>query len=524
MIATSLPISSSTERRATNPTDWIASQCELFSDATGWTLGFLELSQHPATGASQLEWCWHTDVSDGEQRFGTIFLEAIDETANAGTAALPTFTTAYRLAELFTTQINQYLRLHRQVLHQASEIGELVSPSAASGNQFSNRLRALIRASVMLTGYRNAALFVLDPDGRGVRLRFAHQIQQAVVPSPYRAFESEPPDFIALQTGHSIIRRGDPEIATDWLPRDATIGVAIAVRNDSGPIGTLWLYDRRHHGLEPQELALLTGFGQQIADTFERLILLRDSETTGRLTRELDLIANAAQSVQDSTLAIPGCDLAQRVCSHFEIGGDLFEVIPIDEFRTAIVVGDASGNSIPAAVVMTAARGALHALFAQHGLHPPPPQQVMAVLNQAIVMVTGAQQFISLLLGFIDSRTGVFEYSNAGHPPPIHVSGGTPVVLKSLGLVLGVLETATYGHDQIVLAKGDLLVLFSDGIVEARNGAKEMFSNGGVIEALADMQDEMSAQEVLDSIWSSYERHASGTESDDRTLVVIRAT
>ena len=519
MISASFPISSATERRATNPADWIVGQCELFTTATGWTMGFLELSQHPATEASQLEWCWHSDVSDGNQRFGTMFLEAA-----VPEAGHPTFTTAFRLAELFTTQINQYLRLHRQVLHQASEIGELVSPSETSGNQFTSRLRALIRASVMLTGYRNAALFVLDPDGCGVRLRFAHQVQQATVPNPYRAFDTEPPDFIALQSGHCIIRRGDTSIATDWLPRDATVGVAIAVRNDSGPIGTLWLYDRRHHSLEPQELALLNGFGQQIADTFERLILLRDSETTGRLTRELDFVAHSTQSFLDKTLAIPGCEVAQRVCSHFEIGGDLFEVIPIDKHRTVIVVGDASGNSIPAAIVMTCARGALHALLAQYGVHPPSPPQIMAVLNQAIAKVTSGQQFISLVLGIFDSRSRVFEYTNAGHPPPIHVSGGAPVVLKSLGLVLGVLDTATYGIDRVVLAENDLLVLFSDGIVEARNGDKVMFSNDGIIEALADQQGETSATQVLDGIWSSYERHATGTNSDDRTLVVIRAT
>lgn len=515
-MANSIHLPVSTERRSSNPHDWINGLCDQFSEASGWSLGFVELESHAETRADQLTWAWHSDVSDGEQRLGSLFL-----TPPLGEATIVTFPTAFQLAELFSSQLNRSLRFQRLLRQQSHEIGAFVNPEEGFGPQsFGNRLRGLLRASVTLTNFRRSALFVLDPDGSSVRLRFTHPQNQPATPSPLREFAISPPDFDALQHGHAIVRRGEFDRYEDWLPREATIGVCVAIQNDSGPIGTMWLFDRRHHEPDGKELALLRGFGRQIADAFERLVLLRDSETKERMSRELDIVASATPCCQDSSTNYPGCEVAVRLCSHHEVGGDLCEAIQIDDDRTVVVLGDASGDSLPAAVVMQTTRGGMHALLAEHGTNLPPINELIATLNQAITRVTATQQFISFVFGIYDRRTRQFTYSNAGHPPPLLVRNGEITQFRSHGLLLGVLDSATYEVDEVQLQPGDLLVFFTDGITEARGPDEAMFQHAGVMKSLS-AAGKSSAREVLEAIWSDYERHTGGENNDDRTLMVM---
>lgn len=518
MVGSAYRPSVSADRRASSSLDWLLTQCQGFSDATGWKLAFRGLEPEQSRPQSQLDWSWYSDVSDVQQRLGTLFLTEPEFPKSA-----VTHTCALQLADLFAEQVNRYLRACSQVQQQTYEIGALVNPdSVADGDQFGFRLKSLLRASVTLTNYRNAALFLLNAGGNGVRLRFTHHIQHAALPSPDRSFSALPPDLEALQKGQCLVHRGDDR-DTEWLPRDATIGVCVPVMNESGPVGTLWLYDRRHHEPEAREIALMRGFGRQVADAFERLVLLRDSATKERLTRELDVVANAVAECLSTTTSRPGCDIAIRCCCHHEVGGDLCEVIPIDTHRTLFVVGDASGDSIPAAVVMTSMRGALHALLSEHGEDLPPLNQMIEVLNQAVVRVTATQQFMSCVFGILDDRTNTFVYSNAGHPPPIFARKGETQVLRSLGMVMGVIDSASYGIDTVQLQADDVLILFSDGILEARDAHQKMFRNDGVIGALHRASSD-TAQAILDSIWAAFEEHTGGANHDDRTLLVVRAT
>jgi sigma-B regulation protein RsbU (phosphoserine phosphatase) len=88
-------------------------------------------------------------------------------------------------------------------------------------------------------------------------------------------------------------------------------------------------------------------------------------------------------------------------------------------------------------------------------------------------------------------------------------------------MLLGVIDVATYGRSRIELQSGDLLILFSDGITEARNRTQQMFRQQGVLEAVQGLTSG-TAGDVLDRIWSRYESHTGGENNDDRTLMVIR--
>lgn len=506
-----------TERRSSNTTDWLNALCADFSAATGWDLHFVPDHGDEQDGFDrrELDWCWHAEITDGERRCGAFHLDVPRRTEPS-----LTFDSAYRLADLLAVQANRVLAAQRHVETQADQIGSLVTQPDSETDDVHTRLGVLLRACVTLLKYRSAALFVLDPDGRSVRFRLAHGLPEHEVPSRRRVLESAPADLSALEAGCTIVNDGDSG-ALLCLPENATTGVVVAVENKYGPMGTLWLYDRRTRQPDDNERELLSGFGRQMADVLEYFVLRHDSNDRQRLEREMRIVA-ATHGSSDVCAEFPGCEVALRLRSCSEVGGDLCEVLPLDEFRTAIIVGDASGHSIPANSIMASARGAVHALLESSNLSDLETHEVATVANRALMQITGSHQFISLVLGVYDSRDRSFVYTNAGHPPVLHVRGSEVRVLETQGMLLGIVEAAGYTSARVDLRSGDLLVLFSDGILEARDGNQQLFTQDGVVSALnGHTMDPVS--DILDGIWQNCECHADGRNDDDRSLLVMRA-
>ena len=512
-------VQTSHERRAANTDDWLHGICREFSDATGWVLKFLRDSGPAERGFDrrELDWCWHEDISDGFRKVGSFHLDV----PGIHQPKL-TFESAHRLASLLASQANQILNARRQIKHQATEIGALVTTRERGDSDIRMRLRALMRASVCLPRFRGAALFVLAADGRSIRFRMSHHIAENDIPTKRRLLSSSPFDLEALEIGVSAV-----SLSTDnahfWLPEDMNTAICVSVGNESGPVGTLWLYDRRQRDIDDKEIHLLRGFGSQIADTFERIVLYSERDQRQKLVRDLDVVASATADFCDIAEHFPGCDIAVRNRSRCEVGGDLCDVVRLDDHRTMLMVGDGSGDSIPAAIVMTAARGALHACLENSPGEIPSPDRMLEIVNRALFRVTACQQFLTLIVGIHDKETGTFTYSNAGHPPPLYVRKGEVRSLGSQGMLLGVVEAADYSCATLPIGPDDLLVLFSDGIVEARSESQKMFCNDGIVAALEGHM-EGSASDILENIWMHYEAHTGGRNLDDRTLVVLKGT
>ena len=147
---------------------------------------------------------------------------------------------------------------------------------------------------------------------------------------------------------------------------------------------------------------------------------------------------------------------------------------------------------------------------------------VMDRLNRALYSVTPSHQFMSFLYGVLDTEAMTFTYTNAGHPTPLCVRQGVVTSLTYHGMLLGINQFATYDHSVIRLSANDILVLFSDGIIEAMSRNRQMFRNDGIISAIKSQIDG-SAQNVMQAIWRNFESHSvGGQEPDDRTLLVIK--
>src|SRR5262249_6986572 len=143
-------------------------------------------------------------------------------------------------------------------------------------------------------------------------------------------------------------------------------------------------------------------------------------------------------------------------------------------------------------------------------------------VNAALCNTTSAHQFMSLCYGVFDAAKRTFAFSDAGHPVPLLVRDGRVTPLETHGLLLGVMPDSKYQHSVLELRSGDLIVLYSDGITEARSSAHELFRWEGISAAILESKWS-SAGDVLEAVWRKVDEHVIGGEAaDDRTLLVLK--
>jgi sigma-B regulation protein RsbU (phosphoserine phosphatase) len=378
----------------------------------------------------------------------------------------------------------------------------------------------LLKSGVHLTNSRSAAFFLLSPDTNRLALRAAQHLDATSVPHPARELIASTPDLRALarQPVRFVAESDEPH---EWLPSGCRSGLCVPVQSDKTPLGTLWMFNRRTHAYSHREEQVAAAIAVQIAGILERVTPPRDSDTWKRIEREVRIAAQGQGQWQLSRSSLPNdsrCEIAARCENCFELGGDLCELFALNADRLTIAIGDASGNSIPAAMIMAAVRGAVRT-------HVPPDSDLAGLIshmNRMLCEVTRSHQFMSLFYGVLDLHRRRLTYVNAGHPNPILFRQRQPIPLESHGMLLGVIKEAPYQAATVDVQPHDLLVLYSDGISETRDATRRMFRAAGIIEAVQKCVSPV-ADDVLHAIWTSASAHSDrAAQPDDRTVTVLR--
>jgi len=494
--------------------------CQKFTVATGWTLRVEPALEGPRQVRQRLErdpaCIWHAPLTQGARTQAYLVLEGA-----AGEAAIESHD-AIELAGVLAQLVNHLTRLTGRLRSRNREISTLVQLGLAvpAHDDLGYALSQLLKASAHLTGARGSAFFLLDPSTSQLRVRAVYQVQRETLPQQQRKLKSGSIDLLALSDQPVVVAQTD-RAAGALLPEGMQSAMCAGVQSETAPFGTLWVYSRRPSHFTQRDCHVLQSIATQVAGVLERQALVRGSEVQERLTRDLKDASGFLGGVALQDLPRdPRFELAGRCTSCYEIGGDLCEVFPLSADCFALAVGDAAGNSIPAAMIMSAVRGALRTHPAECDEIP----QLMRKLNVALCSITKPHQFMSLCYGVYDASQRVLTYTNAGHPVPILVRGGRVTTLESHGLLLGVVPEALYLSSSVDLQPGDLLVFYSDGITEARNRSEAMFRADGLAQTLAGL-DGQPAAAVLEEVWNRVDQHAlGGVAVDDRTLLVLKPT
>ncbi len=208
----------------------------------------------------------------------------------------------------------------------------------------------------------------------------------------------------------------------------------------------------------------------------------------------------------------------------WQVGGDLYDVFEADDGETALVVGDVSGKGLSAALLMGVVHGAVRASVASGSAVDH--EKAAERLNNLLCSKTSRERFVSLFWSYFNAGARVLRYINAGHWPPLLMRGGAELEqvlrLEDGGPVLGVLPGAPYNQSAVAIQPGDLLVVFSDGILEASDSRQQQFGEERIIAAVERNWAQPPAgicRAILEDV-----RSFIGNESpqDDQTLLVAR--
>jgi sigma-B regulation protein RsbU (phosphoserine phosphatase) len=202
----------------------------------------------------------------------------------------------------------------------------------------------------------------------------------------------------------------------------------------------------------------------------------------------------------------------------YEVAGDFCDFLTLCDGRLVALVGDVAGKGIPASLLMSSVRGALRA-FAECCLSP---RDIVARLNRQLCRETLPSEFVTMVLIAIDPDARGLTYVNAGHEAPLILRHGEIIAPPDGNLVLGIDVDEPYREHQCALEAGDLLLLYTDGTIEARNFADEEFGRERLWEALR-AYGSLHPQQVLKNIvWDVRRFVGLAEQSDDLTLVAVR--
>jgi serine phosphatase RsbU (regulator of sigma subunit) len=203
----------------------------------------------------------------------------------------------------------------------------------------------------------------------------------------------------------------------------------------------------------------------------------------------------------------------------YQVGGDYYDFIKIDENRIGVVIADVSGKGVGASLLMASLRAALHS-----EVHPNYDLNKMVVkLNNFVHSSTEINSFITFFYCDLDQKSGELSCINSGHNPPLLIDKKKKIRrLESSGLCLGMFPDAQYKTEKVKLNPGDTLVLYTDGITESRNAKNEEFMEKGVIEVCQKLLNKPPL-EIMDRLYEKVQTFTAGQEQmDDMTIVIIQ--
>jgi serine phosphatase RsbU (regulator of sigma subunit)/predicted ester cyclase len=247
-----------------------------------------------------------------------------------------------------------------------------------------------------------------------------------------------------------------------------------------------------------------------------------EQETQNRERIEQDL--RVARSIQKASLPnkvpeLEGWQIAPYYQPAREVGGDFYDFHYLSEGRLGVVVGDATGKGIPAALVMSTTCGMLQ--LAAQALDSFSPSKVLEQVNETLVTRIPPNMFVTCFYAVLDPESGHLSYANAGHDLPYLWHGGYCEELRARGMPLGLMPGMGYEEGEVSLREGNCVLFYSDGLVEAHDPKGEMFGFPRLRALVAEHAEERSLGDFL--LEELYSFVGEGWEQeDDITLLTLK--
>ena len=322
--------------------------------------------------------------------------------------------------------------------------------------------------------------------------------------------------------GEAVRGWGHPHLLLPWESKTL---LAVPIKIKQEVLGVIFVADKEGRGGEaiefsPADERLLSSFANQAAVALENARLYQESLEKERMDKELELAATIQRNLLPlKTTEIEGYDISALSIPCRQVGGDYYDLIELNSDHLGIVVADVSGKGTPAALLVSTLQATLHAYVEENF----PLPQLIRRISKAIYRSSLASGFITFFYGVLDQKSRTLTSVNAGHNYPILLrADGNILHLKEGGLCLGILEETTYQQETISLQKGDILILYTDGLSEATNPHEEEFGTQRLTE-LVKKNHHLPTSDIIEAISHQLKSWGRGTPPfDDLTLVLLK--
>ncbi|MBI4419739.1 MAG: SpoIIE family protein phosphatase [Gemmatimonadetes bacterium] len=435
------------------------------------------------------------------------------------------------LSQLLAAEVDT-LRLAEDLQDRLEEIELLYSISEVLGRtiRLEEATQKIVREVSSVVGARRSSILVCDESGRLLRPVAGHGIDVARLPS----VPVDDPGSIAARVFRERRMIGydpnDPEWSTPGRGLDPTyrgsafLSAPILYPTPEGPprpVGVLNLTDRiGADAFTAGERRLVAAIATQIGAAVENARLIERDREQQRVRRELELAHDLQLRLLPRPAALGlGAAIGARCEPAQSVGGDFYDFLRLPGGAVGVMLGDVSSHGFGAALIMALVLSAagIHAVSALS-----PEDALHRLLNSVAAELSRTEMHLALFYGVVDPVRGRLRYSNAGHPHAFRLApDGTVQRLGATSPPLGLVSGgAISGAEVAWQSEGDLLVLVSDGIIDARDAADEPFGEERVFALVRQHRGE-APQAMVDAVFAAVPAD-SPQAADDRTLLILR--
>lgn len=290
-------------------------------------------------------------------------------------------------------------------------------------------------------------------------------------------------------------------------------------------IGTLALLKELAEGFNKEMTKIVSTFANQAGISIENFRLMEEALQNERYKEELKIAKTVQKSLLPEVLEQDNdFEIAAFSESADEVGGDYYDTLRTSDSQVALIIADVSGKGTTAAFHMSQMKGIFHSL-AQQCIEP---DEFMRRANQALVYCLERGSFISATFFLVNTETKKIHYSRAGHCPVLYYHAGTGVTeyFRDKGIALGMVRNRSYSSFiqayQFDYKSGDIMVLYTDGITEAKNDKNEEFGYERLADVLVEVKEQSPKEIQQYLIEKLYEFSGTQNINDDYTTMIVK--
>jgi len=386
-------------------------------------------------------------------------------------------------------------------------------------------LDKLAEAAVRIAGVKACSIRLLDEESADLKMQSTYGLSEEY---RNRGVVSKEDTVVKAAFAGEAVVLDDMRVDDRVKYKEATIKeglvsqLTVAMQFRGKAIGVLRLYSPRPMRFDEDDIGLARAVASQCAVAITNAKLYARAIEGARVTEQMRL-AGAIQRrmIPERAPLIQGLDIAAAYIPCFDVGGDFYDFLKMDDKRIAVVISDVIGKGIPAALRMSCFRGAVRAYADIEGSSDT-IKQVIGKLNKMACEECEEGEFITLFYAIIDARDMTITYCNGGHEPTVLIRDAEITELEKGGLVLGIESEAKYDIETTALKAGDCLLFYTDGLPDAANFDGEFWGRERMLETAKKFTDD-SAEQMVKNILM-YRRRFVGLarQIDDTSIIVVK--